>query len=71
MTCGFDDIVGSLCYRGEVVCEQPIAKVSSKLGIMRCGEDGKPSKTTFTRLSYNGKTSVVQCECKGLLIKMS
>lgn len=52
------------CYRGEVVCEQPIAKVSSKLGIMRCGEDGKPSKTTFTRLSYNGKTSVVQCKCR-------
>lgn len=47
---------------GEVVCEQPIAKVSSKLGIMRCGEDGKPSKTTFTRLSFNGKTSVVQCK---------
>ncbi|XP_062606001.1 pseudouridylate synthase RPUSD2-like [Saccostrea cucullata] len=47
---------------GEVVCEQPIAKVSFKMGIMKCGADGKPSKTTFTRLSYNGKTSVVKCK---------
>ncbi|XP_056008594.1 pseudouridylate synthase RPUSD2-like [Ostrea edulis] len=47
---------------GEVVCEQPIVKVSFKMGIMKCGADGKPSKTTFTRLSYNGKTSVVKCK---------
>ncbi|XP_061189562.1 pseudouridylate synthase RPUSD2-like [Saccostrea echinata] len=47
---------------GEVVCEQPIAKVSFKMGIMKCGADGKPSKTTFTRLSYNGQTSVVKCK---------
>lgn len=48
--------------RGEVVCEQPIAKMIFKLGIMKCGPDGKPSKTTFTRLSYNGRTSVVRCK---------
>ena len=28
-------------------------------------EEGKEATTSFTRLSYNGKTSVVQCKYDG------
>lgn len=45
----------------EVVCEEPILVVSYKVGVCRVDPKGKPCKTIFQRLSYNGKTSVVKC----------
>ncbi|NXU89540.1 RUSD2 protein, partial [Xiphorhynchus elegans] len=45
----------------EVVCEEPILVVSYKVGVCRVDPKGKPCKTVFQRLSYNGKTSVVKC----------
>ncbi|NWU88786.1 RUSD2 protein, partial [Upupa epops] len=45
----------------EVVCEEPILVVSYKVGVCRVDPRGKPCKTVFQRLSYNGRTSVVRC----------
>ncbi|NXA11618.1 RUSD2 protein, partial [Sapayoa aenigma] len=45
----------------EVVCEEPILVVSYKVGVCRVDPKGKPCKTVFQRLSYNGKSSVVKC----------
>ncbi|XP_061467418.1 pseudouridylate synthase RPUSD2 isoform X2 [Rhineura floridana] len=45
----------------EVTCEEPILVVSYKVGVCRVDPKGKPCKTVFRRLSYNGKTSVVKC----------
>ncbi|XP_051477160.1 pseudouridylate synthase RPUSD2 [Apus apus] len=45
----------------EVVCQEPILVVSYKVGVCRVDPKGKFCKTTFQRLSYNGKTSVVKC----------
>ncbi|XP_041429320.1 RNA pseudouridylate synthase domain-containing protein 2-like isoform X2 [Xenopus laevis] len=45
----------------EVTCEEPIFVVSYKIGVCRVDPKGKPCKTVFQRLSYNGKTSVVKC----------
>ncbi|KAM4013447.1 pseudouridylate synthase RPUSD2 [Anomaloglossus baeobatrachus] len=44
-----------------VTCEEPILVVSYKIGVCRVDPKGKPSKTVFQRLSYNGKSSVVKC----------
>ncbi|KAG9480884.1 pseudouridylate synthase RPUSD2 [Eleutherodactylus coqui] len=44
-----------------VTCEEPIMTVSYKIGVCRVHPKGKPSKTLFQRLSYNGKSSVVKC----------
>lgn len=48
---------------GEVVCDQPIDVISHKLGVRKitCSSSGKDAKTTFQRLSYNDRTSVVKC----------
>ncbi|KAK9351272.1 pseudouridine synthase [Lipomyces doorenjongii] len=45
----------------EVSCDMPVVTVHPKLGLNRVKLDGKPATTKFTRLSYNGKTSVVRC----------
>ncbi|XP_026565941.1 RNA pseudouridylate synthase domain-containing protein 2 isoform X2 [Pseudonaja textilis] len=45
----------------EVICEEPILSMSYKMGLCRVDPKGKPCKTIFQRLSYNGKTSVVKC----------
>ncbi|KAJ3082114.1 RNA pseudouridylate synthase domain containing protein 2, partial [Quaeritorhiza haematococci] len=47
---------------GEVVCEEPILTISFKLGINIVSPEGKPCKTIFQRLSYNGLTSLVMCK---------
>ncbi|XP_075700918.1 pseudouridylate synthase RPUSD2 [Rhinoderma darwinii] len=44
-----------------VTCEEPIMVVSYKIGVCRVHPKGKPSKTVFQRLSYNGRSSVVKC----------
>ncbi|XP_070590377.1 pseudouridylate synthase RPUSD2 [Erythrolamprus reginae] len=45
----------------EVICKEPILSMSYKMGLCRVDPKGKPCKTVFQRLSYNGKTSVVKC----------
>lgn len=46
---------------GTVECNEPILIVSMKLGICKVDPKGKDCNTTFMRLSYNGRTSVVRC----------
>lgn len=45
----------------EVTCKEPILVVSYKVGVCRVDPRGKPCETVFQRLSYNGRSSVVQC----------
>ncbi|XP_063439626.1 pseudouridylate synthase RPUSD2-like [Mytilus trossulus] len=45
----------------ELTCDQPLDLISHKISMMRVKSPGKPSKTVFQRLSYNGKSSVVRC----------
>ncbi|XP_070574843.1 pseudouridylate synthase RPUSD2-like [Ptychodera flava] len=44
-----------------VVCSEPILTMSHKIGVCRVSPDGKPCKTEFYRISYNGSSSVVRC----------
>nr|XP_058964070.1 pseudouridylate synthase RPUSD2-like isoform X2 [Pocillopora verrucosa] len=45
----------------EVLCEEPIKVVSHKIGVCRVSKnEGKPCKTVFKRLTYDGKTSIVK-----------
>ncbi|XP_071824456.1 uncharacterized protein [Apostichopus japonicus] len=44
-----------------VECNEPIFIVSHKIGICRVSPDGKPCKTNFQRISYDGETSIVKC----------
>ena len=45
-----------------IECSEPILVVSHKLGVCRVTPTGKPCYTHFTRLSYNGSSSVVKCK---------
>ena len=47
---------------GVIECKEPLSCVSHKMSIYRTDSRGKESSTTFERLSYNGKTSVVKCK---------
>ncbi|XP_059164915.1 pseudouridylate synthase RPUSD2-like [Physella acuta] len=46
---------------GTVTVDQPLMPLSNKLRLQVVSPKGKSSQTTFTRLSYNNKTSVVRC----------
>uniref|UniRef100_UPI00398EA5BC pseudouridylate synthase RPUSD2 n=1 Tax=Pristiophorus japonicus TaxID=55135 RepID=UPI00398EA5BC len=46
---------------GEITCEEPIRVVSYKVGVCRVDPTGKPCRTMFQKLGYNGRTSVVRC----------
>ncbi|KAG5438576.1 hypothetical protein PCANB_002681 [Pneumocystis canis] len=54
--------VYGLFPEGEVVCTEPLLTISPKFGLNRVHPDGKPSKSIFKRLSYDGKTSIVHCQ---------
>ncbi|CAG7733055.1 unnamed protein product [Allacma fusca] len=43
----------------EIECCEPIEVVSYKIGVCKVSKDGKDCRTTFKKLSYNGKSSVV------------
>ena len=45
-----------------ITCNEPINVVSNRVGLNAVSPDGKPCSTRFKRLSFNGITSVVQCE---------
>lgn len=47
---------------GIVECNEPILVVSFKIGVCKVSPKGKDCKTTFERISYNGKTSVLLCK---------
>ncbi|XP_069989945.1 pseudouridylate synthase RPUSD2 isoform X2 [Penaeus vannamei] len=47
--------------REHIECNEPIEVVSYKIGVCKVSPTGKDCRTEFTRLSYNGKTSVVLC----------
>lgn len=51
-----------LCNSDPVQCDQPILVFSHKLGLSRVDPEGKACSTHFTRLSYDGNSSVVLCE---------
>merc|ERR1719361_2067040 len=55
------DVKGTDESELRVTCSQPIEVVSYKIGVCRVSSQGKPCRTDFERLSYNGKTSVVLC----------
>ena len=45
-----------------VECNEPIIVASHKLGVCRVDSAGKPCSTLFTKLSYNGSSSLLRCE---------
>ena len=45
----------------EVVCDQPLETISFKIGVVVVDPQGKPSKTTFQRVSYKDGVSIVRC----------
>lgn len=46
---------------GEVVCEKPVITYNAKVALNMVHPQGKPSKTRFSRISYDGTTSLVWC----------
>ena len=36
--------------------------MSHKIGVCRVSRDGKPCKTVFTRISCDGKSSILKCK---------
>lgn len=49
-------------HSGIVECKEPIEVVSYKIGVCKVSPKGKECTTTFEKLGYNGKTSVVLCK---------
>lgn len=45
----------------ELEVNQPLDCLSHKLTLWQVRKGGKPSRTTFQRISFNGKTSLVRC----------
>ncbi|XP_050309149.1 pseudouridylate synthase RPUSD2-like isoform X2 [Anthonomus grandis grandis] len=49
---------------GVVDCKEPIEVVSYKIGVCKVSQKGKDCSTTFQKLGFNGKTSIVLCKPK-------
>nr|CAD7458501.1 unnamed protein product [Timema tahoe] len=47
---------------GIVECNEAIEVVSFKIGVCRVSPKGKPCMTSFQKLEFNGKTSIVSCK---------
>lgn len=47
---------------GVIECKEPIEVVSYKIGVCKVSSKGKECTTTFQKLGYNGRTSVVLCK---------
>ncbi|KAK9680810.1 DRAP deaminase [Basidiobolus ranarum] len=47
---------------GEITVDEKIETISHKLGINAVTPKGKECKTTFERIHFNGKTSLVRCK---------
>ncbi|KAJ1549355.1 RNA pseudouridylate synthase domain containing protein 2 [Cladochytrium tenue] len=51
-----------VCFASDlIVCIEPILTTSHKLGVNMVSPRGKPCRTEFRRLSYNGITSLLEC----------
>ncbi|XP_066934880.1 pseudouridylate synthase RPUSD2-like [Clytia hemisphaerica] len=44
-----------------IVVEEPLLTMSHKIGVCQVHVDGKPCSTTFHKISFNGKSSLVRC----------
>lgn len=49
---------------GTITCCEPIEVISHKIGVCGVGVHGKECTTEFTKISFNGKSSVVLCKPK-------
>ncbi|XP_021913301.1 uncharacterized protein C18B11.02c-like isoform X3 [Zootermopsis nevadensis] len=50
-------------FPSEVIeCQEPIEVVSYKIGVCKVSPKGKTCTTTFQKLGYNGKTSIISCK---------
>lgn len=49
-------------YSEVIECKEPIEVVSYKIGVCKVSPKGKDCLTTFEKLGFNGKTSVVLCK---------
>lgn len=49
-------------FSTSIECKEPIEVVSYKIGVCKVSAKGKDCTTVFTKLGYNGKTSVVLCK---------
>lgn len=49
-------------YSEVIECEQPIEVVSYKIGVCKVSPGGKTCITTFRKLGFNGKTSIISCK---------
>ncbi|XP_067008094.2 pseudouridylate synthase RPUSD2 [Anabrus simplex] len=50
-------------FPSEVIeCDEPIEVVSYKIGVCKVSPKGKHCTTTFQKLGFNGKTSVISCK---------
>ncbi|XP_063232751.1 uncharacterized protein LOC134536769 [Bacillus rossius redtenbacheri] len=45
-----------------VECQEPIEVVSYKIGVCKVSPKGKTCTTTFQKLGFNGKTSIISCK---------
>jgi hypothetical protein len=56
-------VINMFCVFSEVIeCQEPIEVVSYKIGVCKVSPKGKTCTTTFQKLGYNGKTSVISCK---------
>ncbi|CAO3626613.1 unnamed protein product [Cunninghamella blakesleeana] len=46
----------------EIICEEPIKVISHKLSMNYVHPEGKPCKTIFHRIKYDGQSSIVRCK---------
>lgn len=50
-------------FNSEIIeCKESIEVVSYKIGVCKVSPKGKDCLTTFQKIGYNGKTSVVLCK---------
>lgn len=49
-------------FSESIECKEPIEVVSYKIGVCKVSPKGKDCTTTFQKLGFNGKTSVVLCK---------
>lgn len=50
-----------ISYFREIICEEPIQTVDHKLGLHSVSSSGRPSKTLFKRIYYDGDRSIIYC----------
>ena len=54
-----------------VICDQPLAALDQKVGLQMVSPKGKEAKTLFTRISFNGTSSVVKCKVCSMITRLN